>query len=43
MEVDFDGKVIVFNAGEGVFIPTGKKHKAKALSNTVKAILVEDV
>jgi quercetin dioxygenase-like cupin family protein len=43
MEIDFDGKVIVFGPGDGVFIPAGEKHKAKILTDTAKAILVEDV
>ena len=45
MEVDFDGKVIVFGPGDGVFIPEGRehKHKGRALTDKVKVILVEDV
>jgi quercetin dioxygenase-like cupin family protein len=45
MEIDFGGKVIMFNEGDGVFIPAGEKHKhkAKVLTNVVKVILVEDV
>jgi len=45
MEIDFDGKVIVFRPGDGVFIPPGEKHKhkAKVLTNVVKVILVEDI
>ena len=45
MEIDFDGKLIVFGPGDGVFIPEGEKHKHKArvLTDTVKVILVEDV
>ncbi len=45
MEIDFDGKVIVFRPGDGVFIPAGEehKHKAKVLTDKVKVILVEDV
>ena len=44
MEIDFDGKVIVFGPGDGVFIPAGEKHKHKGrvLTDTVKIILVED-
>jgi quercetin dioxygenase-like cupin family protein len=44
MEIDFDGKKIVFSAGEGIFIPPGEehKHKAEVLTNVVKVILVED-
>ncbi len=45
MEIDFDGKKEVFGPGDGVFIQAGEKHKHKArvLTDTVKAILVEDV
>jgi len=45
MEIDFNGKVIQFGPGEGVFIPAGEehKHKAKVLTKVVKIILVEDV
>jgi len=44
MEIDFDGKVITFGPGEGVFIPAGEenKHIGKALADVVKVILVED-
>lgn len=45
IEIDFDGEVIVFGPGDGVFIPAGEKHrhKARILTDTVKVILVEDV
>jgi len=45
MEIDFDGKVVVFNSGDGLFIPAGEKHKhiGRALTDLVKIILVEDV
>ena len=45
MEVDFDGEVVVFEAGDGVFIPTGQehKHKGKVLTDVVRMIFVEDV
>ena len=44
MEIDFDGKVIVFGPGDGVFIPAGKehKHKGRVLTDKVEAILIED-
>ena len=43
MEIDFDGTVIVFKAGDGVFIPAGEnhKHKGRVLTDKVKVILVE--
>jgi len=45
MEIDFDGKVVVFNSGDGLFIPAGDKHKHKGrvLTDVVKIILAEDV
>jgi hypothetical protein len=44
MNIDFDGKVVVFGPGDGIFIPAGEKHKHKAtiLTDLVKVILVED-
>ncbi|MFB0555356.1 MAG: cupin domain-containing protein [Phycisphaerae bacterium] len=43
MEIDFEGKVVVFNSGDGLFIPAGDKHKGRVLTDVVKIILVEDV
>ncbi|MHC4570621.1 MAG: cupin domain-containing protein [Planctomycetota bacterium] len=45
IEIDFDGKVITFGPGDGVFIPEGEenKHKARVLTDIVKVISVEDV
>jgi quercetin dioxygenase-like cupin family protein len=45
VKIDFDGKAIVFGPGDGVFIPAGEKHKhkAKVLTDTAMAVLVEDI
>ena len=45
IEVDFDGEIIIFSAGEGVFIPSGEnhKHKGRALTDIVRLVLVEDM
>jgi quercetin dioxygenase-like cupin family protein len=45
LEVDFNGNVIVFNTGDGLFIPAGEKYKhiGKSLTKVVKMIFVEDV
>ena len=45
MEVDFDGGVVVFEAGDGVFIPAGQEHKhqGKVLTDVVRMIFVEDI
>ena len=44
MDVDFDGNVIRFSAGDGLFISAGPKsrHKASVLTDVAKLILVED-
>lgn len=44
MELNFDGEVIVFGPGDGVFIPAGPehKHKGRALTDKVTTILIED-
>jgi quercetin dioxygenase-like cupin family protein len=44
IEIDFDGDLITFGAGDGVFIPAGEehKHKGRTITDTVTAILVED-
>jgi ethanolamine utilization protein EutQ (cupin superfamily) len=45
MEIDFDGKTVVFGHGDGVFIPAGEehKHKGRVLTDVVKIILVEEM
>ena len=45
MEIKFNGKVIMFGPGDGLFIPVGEKHKhkAKVLTDTLKIVLVEDI
>lgn len=44
MEINFDGKVVAFGPGDGIFIPAGKehRHKARILTKSVKVVLVED-
>ncbi len=44
IEIDFDGNIIIFGPGDGVFIPTGQehKHKGRVLTDKVKLILMED-
>ncbi len=44
MEIDFDGEVMVFGPGDGIFIPAGEehRHKAKVLTDPVKVVLVEN-
>ncbi|MHC4499685.1 MAG: cupin domain-containing protein [Planctomycetota bacterium] len=44
MEVNFNGKVIVFSPGDGIFIPAGEehKHRGRVFTDKAKVILVED-
>lgn len=44
IEINFDGKLITFGPGDGIFIPAGEKHKhmAKVLTDKTTVILVED-
>jgi len=43
-EIEFVDGIRVFEKGDGLFIPRGKRHKhrARALSKVVKAVFVED-
>ncbi|MBN2269363.1 MAG: cupin domain-containing protein [Sedimentisphaerales bacterium] len=45
LEIDFSGNTVLFGPGEGIFIPAGDqhKHKGRAITETVKLILVEDM
>jgi len=45
MEIDFNGELVSFVPGDGLFIPAGEesKHLAKVLTEVVRVILVEDV
>lgn len=44
LEINFNGDVVVFKAGDALFIPKGEEHKhmARALTDIVKIFLVED-
>jgi quercetin dioxygenase-like cupin family protein len=44
-EIEYQNEKIVYQTGDGVYIPDGKehKHRAKVLSEFVKAIFVENV
>jgi ethanolamine utilization protein EutQ (cupin superfamily) len=44
-EIRFDDAVLVFKAGDGVFIPDGEQHRhmGRALSDVVRLVFVEDV
>ena len=45
LEVNFDGNVVVFNTGDGLFIPAGEKdkHMGRALTKVVRMLFVEGV
>jgi hypothetical protein len=44
-EIEYQNEKVVYQTGDGVFIPDGKehKHRAKVLSEFVKVIFVENV
>ena len=44
-EIEYQNEKIIFQTGDGVFIPEGEehKHRAKVLSEFVKVIFIEDV
>lgn len=45
LEIDFDGKIVRYGEGSGIFIPQGvsTRHKARSVTPTVLLFLVEDV
>lgn len=44
-EIEFANETLVFESGDGVFIPGGNRHRhrARVLSGPVRAIFVEEV
>jgi len=44
MEINFENETHIYNAGDGVFIPSGGQHKhsARILTDIVKAVFVEE-
>jgi quercetin dioxygenase-like cupin family protein len=44
-EIEFRDGVSIFEQGDGVFIPEGEehKHRAKALTDIVRVVFVEDI
>ena len=44
-EIDFNGNSVLYNAGDGIYIPAGEgyKHKAKILSEKALVFLSEDI
>jgi len=45
LEVEYQGEKVIYQTGDGIFIPDGNehKHRAKVLSEIVRVIFVEDV
>jgi hypothetical protein len=43
IEIDFQGRVMLFPKGSGLFIPAGDKHKGRPVTLSVLLFLVEDV
>ncbi|MDX8400122.1 MAG: cupin domain-containing protein [Gallionellaceae bacterium] len=44
LEIDFDGKIICYGKGDGIFIPKGEaaQHQARSRTPCVQLFLVED-
>jgi len=45
LSISFDGNVIAFKAGDGLFIPAGaaSKHRSVAISRGTQLLMVEDL
>ena len=43
-EINFDGRVVEYGPGDGIFIPSGEetRHMARVLCDVVRVVLVED-
>ena len=44
-EIRFETEILIYNAGDGVFIPAGPEHKhnARTLTEVVRAVFVEEI
>ena len=44
-EITFEKEVAIFNPGDGIFIPPGAEHRhmGKALTDVVRAVMIEDI
>ena len=45
LDISFDGKVVSFNAGDGLFIPSGaaSKHRSTRISAGTQLLMIEDI
>jgi quercetin dioxygenase-like cupin family protein len=43
-DIDFNGRLVHFGAGDGIFIPPGEEHqhKARIISELVRVVMFED-
>jgi quercetin dioxygenase-like cupin family protein len=44
-ELKFENEILIYNSGDGFFIPAGSEHRhvAKVISEKVRVIFVEDI
>ena len=44
-EIAFDSGVVVYEPGDGIFIPSGRAHRhmGKSLTEVVRAVMIEDL
>lgn len=44
-EIRFDDETVIYESGDGVFIPAGRQHRhmGRALTDVVRCVFVEDV
>jgi quercetin dioxygenase-like cupin family protein len=45
LKISFDGEVVAFKAGDGLFIPSGaaSKHRAVQIASGTQLLMIEDV
>jgi len=43
LEIDFQGRIVRYPEGSGIFILSGSAHKAHSITSTVLLFLVEDI
>jgi mannose-6-phosphate isomerase-like protein (cupin superfamily) len=43
LEIDFQGRIVRYPEGSGIFIPSGSGHKAHSITSKVLLFLVEDI
>lgn len=45
LEIDFDGDIVTFTAGDGLFIPDGRasRHRSPSIRPGTRLLMIEDV